>query len=371
MTDVSVVIVAYGPEPRLVEAIEAVIGSVDVDLEIIVVDNECTHPLVHDPHEDRFRVVHPGRNTGFAGGCNLGAATATTPTIVFVNSDAVVEPSAIAQIRNSLSDARNGLVCAKIVLYDDPGVVNSVGNPVHYSLLSWAGGWGDQQSQHSTVEEVASATGCVFGVRTEDWRALGGFHEQLFAYGEDVELSLRIWLGGGRVIMDPSAVARHDYEFSRNPRKFYWLERNRLVNLLTVYQVRTLLLYSPILVGLELGMLATAVRQGWWREKVTGWGWILTHARHLAARRRFVQSQRRLDDRALLDMLTVTIDPPEATGHELPPWVNRILAGYGRQARKLVRGRRMVDAGQVSSGNPSNLPAEAGQDHRLRVPPAS
>lgn len=333
---VAVIMVAFGAEPDLHHSIDAVLASRGVDVHLTIVDNGCSNPLLGTLTDPRVTVLRPGSNTGFTGGCNLAGAQVDAPIIVFVNSDAVVADDALYVLAHALDDPGTGLVCAKILLRDDPQTINSAGNPVHYSLLSWAGHWGDKADLFDDVRPVASITGCVFAIRTADWAVLGGFHEELFAYGEDVELSLRTWLAGRRVLVVPAATAEHSYDFTRNPRKMYWLERNRLANMLTLYQSRSLLVLAPILLALEAGLIATAARSGWLPAKLEAYGWVWHQRRHLRERRRLVQSGRQIGDRELFAVLSEEITPSPKTGMAVPVVVNRILRGYGRRSRRLL-----------------------------------
>ena len=118
---------------------------------------------------------------------------------------------------------------------------------------------------------MLAASGTGMAVRREVWTALGGFAEEYFAYLEDTELSLRCWQRGLRVVYVPGARVVHRYDFSRNPGKWYLLERNRLILVLTAFEPRTVALLLPALLGVEAGMLAVSLRAGWGREKVGGW----------------------------------------------------------------------------------------------------
>jgi GT2 family glycosyltransferase len=336
--DVGVVVLAFGEEPLLADCLAAVLASEGVLPRLVVVDNGFSTAdegtLRADP---RITWLTPGRNLGFTGGCNLGAAALDTPVVVFVNSDAVVAPGAIAALAAELVDPGVGLVSGQIVLLAQPGTINSVGNPVHYSLISWAGGWGDPVGSHPISAEVASATGAMFAIRTRDWRSLGGFHEALFAYGEDVELSLRTWQSGRTVRYVPGAVAAHHYEFSRNPAKFYLLERNRLINLLTLYETRTLRLLLPALLVIEAGVTAAAIAGGWFPQKLQGWRWLWANRSLVARRRTFVQESRLVPDSDIVGVLADAVTPAEGAGVSVPPLANRALAGYGRWLRTRLR----------------------------------
>ena len=273
---VTAVLLAYGDEPVLVEAVEAVLASRGVLADVVLVDNGCTTDAVEIlSSREGVTVLRPATNTGFAAGCNLGAAQARGEFVAFVNGDAVVTPDALGHLVAVAADPSVALASASLRLYDRPEVMNSAGNPVHYAGLSWAGGLGEPAAQHAEPRDIASVTGAAVAVRRELFEAMGGFCELMFAYCEDAELSLRCWQRGLRCRYVPDAVVLHRYEFGRNPSKMYLLERNRLLLLLTLYERRTLLLLTPALLGLELAMVAVALRQGWARQKAAGWWWLL------------------------------------------------------------------------------------------------
>jgi GT2 family glycosyltransferase len=334
---VSAVVLAYGPEPMLVDCVEALLASRGVDCDVVLVDNGCTTDAVEQLGDRAgVTVLRPGHNTGFAGGCNLGADHATAPVLALVNGDAIVRPDALAVLAAALDDRAVGLVTGSVRLLDRPEVVNAAGNPLHFLGLSWAGGLGDPATQHQAARDVASASGAAMACRRETWQALGGFWEEMFAYCEDAELSLRCWQRGWAVRYVPEAFVLHRYEFSRNPLKLYLLERNRLVMLLTCYEARTLALLALPLVALEVALLAVALRQGWWREKVRGWSWLLRHGRVLRERRREVQSARRRGDAALAALLEGRFAPGEELGLHPPPILDRAAAAYWALVRRLL-----------------------------------
>lgn len=340
-----VVVVAYGPEPELAECLTAVQASRQIDVELVVVDNCCTHPQLEQlVAATGGRLLRPGRNVGFAAGCNL-AVQALPPgvPVALVNSDAVVEPGTLRALLDALHDDV-GIATASVRLADEPELLNSAGNPVHFTGLSWAGGLGERAEGHVGRRDVASASGATLMVRRDVWDELGGFDPTYFTYLEDTELSLRCWLSGRRVRYVPTAVSLHHYAFSRNPRKLHYLERNRLLMLLTVYERRTLLLLAPALLLWEVVVLAGSVLQGWWRSKLLGWWWLLRNARQVSARRRLVQGSRRHGDEVLVPLLAERISPG---GGMLPRGfglVDAVLAGYWRRARRRLSARVSPDA---------------------------
>jgi GT2 family glycosyltransferase len=335
MPRLTAVVLAWGEEPVLVECVESLLASKDVDVDVVLVDNGCTDDAVEQLADTpRVTVVRPGRNLGFAGGCNEGARHARGELLAFVNGDAVVEPEALARLVDALDDSV-GLASGSLRMYDDPGTINSAGNPVHFLGLSWAGGLGRPAGEFAAPRDVASATGAATVCRADRFAALGGFWEPMFAYCEDTELSLRCWQRGWRVVYVPDAVVLHRYEFSRNSRKLYLLERNRLLLVLTLFSARTLALVAAPLLALEAAMLAVAVKDGWGRQKVAGWGWLLRHPGVVRRRRREVQAARTVPDARLAHLLTGDVTPG-VPGLSVPGPLRVLSRAYWRAVRRAL-----------------------------------
>src|SRR5262249_25071736 len=179
-----------------------------------------------------------------------------------------------------------------------------------HALGAWgAGGPGARAPRPPPPDPAGRGGACLVPPRAHGAR-LGGLYEPYFAYHEDADFSLRTWRVGLRVVNVPDAVALHRYEFSRNPAKTYLVERNRLIVVSTLWGWRALVLLAPALVGLELGMVALGLKDGWFRQKVRGWGWLGRNRRVVMARRRQVQREKTVPDREWMRVLTDQLDTP-------------------------------------------------------------
>lgn len=315
---VSVVVLAFGTEPFLAEAVDSVLSSTSDDTELIVVDNGAAAAVTALPESSRLRVVRPARNLGFAGGCNAGAAAARGDVLVFLNSDARVGRGSVQALAKAAAEPDTGVAGGLVLLADRPSLVNSAGNPVHVLGHSWAGGLGAAADGYREPAPVAVASGAFFAVRRSLWTELGGFFDPFFAYHEDAELSLRCWQRGLTVTLVPDARAWHHYAFGRNPEKLYLAERNRLLMVLTLFPYRLLLALLPLLVATELAGAVIALRGGWLAAKVRAWGWLLHNRRLVRRRRHAVQAERVASDRAFAALLTPAAPPgPLAHGRLL------------------------------------------------------
>jgi GT2 family glycosyltransferase len=337
---VGVVVLAYGDEEHLEECLTSIGRTTGVEIDLVVVDNGCTNSRFDElTSAVGARVLRPRHNRGFAGGCNEGAAVLDTDLIALINSDVVLAERALRSLADAVEEDV-AIASASVRLADRPHELNSAGNPVHYTGLTWAGAFGERASDHARPRDVASASGATMMIRREVWELLGGFDDEYFTYLEDTELSLRCWLLGMRIVYVPDAVSLHHYEFSRNADKMYYLERNRLLMVLTVYERRTLLLLAPALLFWEICALAAAMAGGWWRGKIAGWIWIARHLQHVRARRALVHAARAVPDADLVPRLEGRIragnfDPPP--GFAL---ADAALAAYWGVVRRLLGAAR-------------------------------
>jgi hypothetical protein len=136
------------------------------------------------------------------------------------------------------------------------------------------------------------------------------------------------------VVFVPDAVVVHRYEFGRNPEKMYLVERNRLIAMLTLPERRTLALLLPVMVGVELAMLALAARQGWAGAKVRGWVWLVRHRGWLRRRRASLAAERTVRDAAIAPLLATRLTQGSM---ELPGFLRPLDAALAAYWRAVMR----------------------------------
>lgn len=329
---VSVVIVAYNSGSALLRCLD----SLDGEHEVIVVDNGDGGAEIDAAAErPSVRVLRPGSNVGYAAGCNLGAKEARGDVLLFLNPDTVVESGSVEELARTVSDGA-GAAMGKLVLLSDPTLLNSRGAVIHIAGLGWSSGLGEAASAVTEPREITYANGSGLAMRRALFEELGGFTDELFLYHEDLELGWRARMRGERIVLNPAAKVLHEYEHARNPEKYYFMERNRLVFVASAYSGRLLLLLAPVLVLAELGLTAVSIREGWFRAKLRGWGWVGRNSRWIARHRRRLQAARTVPDRELAEHLTPVLDPAMI---ELPRslrFVNPILEAYWGLVRRLL-----------------------------------
>jgi GT2 family glycosyltransferase len=330
------VIVAYNSGPALVRCLES-LRAEGGEHEVIVVNNGEPAPEIEEAAAmPGARVVEPGENLGYAGGSSLGAREATGDVLVFLNPDTTVASGAIGELLRALEDNSVAIAMGRLLLMDRPDVLNAAGCTIHVSGLAWSDGYGEPADSIVDTREITYANGSALAIRSERFRELGGFTDELFMYHEDLELGWRARMQGYRIVLEPRADVFHEYDYSRHARKNYFMERNRLIFVGSAYSARLLLLLSPILLATEVGLVALAWRQGWLRDKVAGWRWIARNASWLARHRRELQRSRTVTDRQLAEHLTAVVDPKMISVPEVVTKANTIVSVYWRLARRLL-----------------------------------
>lgn len=343
MTVISVVMLAYGDEPWLHEAVESALATPSAH--VILVDNGCTSDSVSTlPSNDRLTVITATENLGFAGGVNRGIAASDGEVVCLLNSDAELEPGTLDALMAALDEGAD-LAGPVILLADTPDLVNAAGNPLHLLGMGWAGHFGEPRAALDPAEEPTTLSGTCLALRRSTWDQLGGFDDAFFAYHEDADLCWRARQRGMTLRLVLEVGALHHYHFSRNERKMFLLERNRLLFVLTTYEAKTLAVLALPMIGFELALLLVAWRQGWAREKVRGWAWLARNGAHVRTRRHEVNAARRVGDDVLSDLLTARFDP----AHLPIPAVGRplevVLQAWWRLGRRALGGRRNLRRG--------------------------
>jgi GT2 family glycosyltransferase len=335
----SVLIVAFENRDDLRKTLPALLPELGEGDELIVVENKPGDGCAELVRElaPGARIVPMGGNAGFAGGVNAGAEAASGDLLVILNPDAAPQPGFGEAIRRPWAEERDWGAWQALVADGDLRCVNSAGNPLHFTGITWAGGHGLPFDQAPPAGEVTVASGACLAIPLAIWRETDGFPGEFFLYHEDVDLSVRIRAAGHAVGIEPAAVVAHDYEFGANAEKWFWLERNRLAFLVRTYPGALLVLLAPALIATELALLAVAAAGGWGRQKLRANLAVLRWLPRLLRERRQVQRQRTVGAAEFASWLTPDLDSEliSPLARSLPARV--LLRGYWRAVRLLLR----------------------------------
>lgn len=226
------------------EVVEACLDSlrpaIDRGHRVVVVDNGST-----DGTADRVRSAFPslelienGANLGFAAGNNVGirhALALGAEHVVLLNQDATVAPDCIDElVAASRRHPDAGTVSAKIFEMREPERLWFAG--ATFSTRTGRSrhvGQGEiDRGQFDREREIDRGCACAMLLRRKMLDAVGLLDEELFLYGEEIDLALRERKRGFHDLFAPRARAWHRISHlpgeKRRLEQFYYQSRNLL-----------------------------------------------------------------------------------------------------------------------------------------------
>jgi GT2 family glycosyltransferase len=272
---ISVVVVNWNRSAMLRECLQSLERQVNGDgqrlpLEVIVVDNGSTDGSA-EMVEREFPgvvVVRNQSNLGYCEANNQGMGVAKGELIALLNNDAAAEPSWINQLRAAFEVAPEvGMAASKIVTWEDPGRIDKAGHLIFPDGQNRGRGTGERDiGQYDRQEEVLWPDGCAAMYRKSMLERIGGFDEDLFAYGDDAELGLRARIAGWRCVYMPGAVVKHHRGSTLgrgNPERVRLIERNRILLAAKLFPW-SLLVFNPLFFAVRMaaGLIAAGAGGG-------------------------------------------------------------------------------------------------------------
>lgn len=283
-------------------------------------------------------MIETGANLGYGAANNLGAALAHGQLLVFLNPDALVQPGFRDAIVAPFGE-RGWLAWQGLVTAQDGTVVNTRGGVVHFTGIAWAGGAGDPvASAPPGGGEPGFASGACLAIPRDEFERHEGFAEEFFLYHEDVDLSLRVRLAGGRLGVAEAARADHAYEFDKGAEKWRYLERNRWATVIRTYPAALLVLLMPALIATDVALWPVAVAGGWGGQRLLALADTLRSLPRLLAERRRIQATRVISAATFAAALTPDLDSTFLGAASKSRALRSLLRAYWRAVTALLGG---------------------------------
>ena len=174
--------------------------------------NQAARDLIDTMVPDAV-VRHVGGNPGYAASCNavLGLVQGDGGLFCFLHDDVALAPTAVSALVEEMYRSNAGVVGPKLVHWQDPRRIQSVGIAVDRLGVEMplADDGEVDQEQHDLVQDVFELSSACLLVRADLFRSVQGFNPNLATVGADLDFCWRVHLTGARVVVVPSAVARH------------------------------------------------------------------------------------------------------------------------------------------------------------------
>ena len=224
---VSVIVVTYESRDFISACLESIYrtGSGWI-AECWVVDNasrDGTANLVRDEFP-QARVIANRENAGFGRAVNAAARQADGEFLLVLNPDTVVEPGAVAELVAFLRHRPQAGICGPKVTGPDGGFRHDCrrGFPTPMNAFGYFSGL-DRVFPYSRrlggyhrrwlSADLEVTTDCVSGscllLRRSAFQSVGGFDEDYFLFGEDIDLCWKLRQAGHEIWFVPAARVIH------------------------------------------------------------------------------------------------------------------------------------------------------------------
>jgi GT2 family glycosyltransferase len=237
-----VIVLSWNGRDHTLRCLDSLARVSEPPLRIVCVDNGSSDgsvEAIRDRHP-AVELIENRANLGFSGGNNVGLRWALdqgAEWMILLNNDVVVAENTFRGFATVAAEhPGGGALAGKIYLADPPDRIWFAGQ----RYLAWLGysgrarGLGRRDSaRYARVVPTDRAAGALMAVSRPAIERAGLLDDDLFAYAEDVDWSLRIREAGFEVLFAPQARAWHEVAGSTggpaSTHNLYYGTRNNIV----------------------------------------------------------------------------------------------------------------------------------------------
>ncbi len=232
---VSAVIVHYRTPAETTRAARAV-AAVCPGTEILVVDNASRDVVGEELARQvpAARLLRESSNRGYGAACNRGARETSRPYLLFLNSDACVQPGSIEALEAALDRDPQAAAAGPRLLDAGGRLQPSIRRlPTPWRVFCESSGLAflsggrppfeghtATRQDHARPRAVEALMGAALLARRTAFEAVGGFDEDFFLYAEETDLMARWGKRGWRILYEPAAAVVHEGGRSGGDRLF-------------------------------------------------------------------------------------------------------------------------------------------------------
>lgn len=286
---VSIITINYNGLEHTLAMLESLRAATYPSIEVIVVDNASSEdPAAIELLYPEVILLRNPENEGFAGGNNRGMELANGAYFLLLNNDTDVAPGFLEPlVYRALADDRAGIICPKLLYYDDPGIIQFAG----YGPISHVTGRGHgigfnepDQGQHDKAMKTHRVHGAAMFIPRRVVEQVGLMAELYFLYYEEMDYCERVRSAGYDLWYEPASVVLHKESMSvgrQSVLKTYYMSRNRLLYLRrnVPYPTRLLTYVYYAIVAVPANLLRYVLKGEWkhlWAYTRGLW-WNLSH----------------------------------------------------------------------------------------------
>ncbi len=298
---ISIIIVNYNGQKFLDRLIESINDQTYRNFEVLLVDNSSSDNSI-DYVNGKYpwvKIIVSG-NCGYGHACNIGAKKSEGDCLIFLNEDMYLPNNFLVNMidfRENIAGNMIGGITCKMVDFD--------ANPEE--MLATFGGQIDLFGfplKRRASRDTFVISGAPFFIERKLFNHVGGFNENIFLYGEDIDLCWRLKIFGYNNYVNHSTYLHHfggGVTGGFGPRKTSFLVCSSFIPMLTNYNkislVGILPFYFMYIVILNIGLFIVKTFNIQYNiEIIREYGACLKKINNILKFRCFVQNNRTKSD---------------------------------------------------------------------------
>ncbi len=214
---VSVIIVNWNGKKHLKECFKSLekLNYPKEKYEVIMVDNASSDDSVDFTRKNflSIKIFSMDKNYGFCKSNNEGAKIAKGEYLVFLNNDTFVEKDWLIELVKPVIVDKTiisaGCKMLKPYKINNKNIIDYAGGKLNYELNFYEGIYEEDSKKFSFQKYTGFGCGAGVIVERKFFLNVGGFDEYYFGGGEELELGLRAWQYGYKVLYVPSSIMIH------------------------------------------------------------------------------------------------------------------------------------------------------------------
>lgn len=232
----SIIVVSYNTAGLTCQTLDSVHLSLEKSpkleqqTEVFVVDNNSSDNSVKELKKfekifPNFTLIENKENKGFAGANNQAAKLATGDYLLLLNSDTIVQRKAFEELINVAEKKQLGIAASLLLnkdrtiqaqggelpslftisnqmfFFDDLPIIGKFFPSTQYTGANFIGQTTDEliKDKKETFKPIGWVGGTAMLINKNVWNKIGPLDEEIFMYGEDIELCLRAKEAGSKI----------------------------------------------------------------------------------------------------------------------------------------------------------------------------
>jgi GT2 family glycosyltransferase len=339
---ISIIIINYNGIDYILDCIDSVFKSTNSNYEVLLIDNNSSDnssDLCKEKYS-KIRLFKNKKNLAMAAR-NKGIDEAKGKFTVFLDADTVVTPNWLDIFLNSYKNYGKGLYQGKLLKKNDHSIIESCGDMTNIFGIGFARGRGQKDSnQFEKFQKISFPVGACTFSSTQTFKEIGYVDESslFFLMLDDLDYGWRGWMMNIPSYYEPRCIIYHvgSPTLQWSSKKFFFIERNRWICLLTLYSKKTLLKIFPLLVIFDFGIFLFLSSKGMGFVKVKAFFSLLKMLLKIKKRRKLMQNKRKLQDHEIVKNFADTVDIPVGLTANSSRFFSSVIQKLNKKARGLI-----------------------------------